>query len=265
MGLNLIDKALRDTELESSTRLCYILLCRYANEDNGKCFPSLEKLSQGCNVGHRMIRRNLKLLEEKGYIQILNSALGQPHQSYLVFPDDFSRRLPCEPHHGKCEPQYQKEPQYHDDGTTLPRNLNYEKQYKPRDPLKEEFNERFWPYLLLKSKRPEAEEAFVTAWKSSGLNGTELAQRFNDHVRYWRDNGREDKYIQRPTNWLISKGWLKSHLKGKTNPVQHEALNLHHVDDGFLDWLNKMNQDYNSMTPDDVSAFHDLYIGDKNQ
>jgi len=55
--------------LDSNEKLLFIALKNFANTD-GKCFPSIAKLSKATGISKRVIQRTIKKLEEKGVIKI---------------------------------------------------------------------------------------------------------------------------------------------------------------------------------------------------
>ena len=57
-------------KFDKNDLLCYMVLCRYANNSTGECYPSYKTIAEKMRVGVSTAIKAIKSLESKGVIEI---------------------------------------------------------------------------------------------------------------------------------------------------------------------------------------------------
>ena len=68
-GFTIITNNILVADLQKELKLLYIILMMYAFRKQS-CFPSVKTLAQNIGVDERTVRRNLRRLEDKGWIKV---------------------------------------------------------------------------------------------------------------------------------------------------------------------------------------------------
>ncbi len=61
-------QAIKAKGLSTTEKFIFLMICNYTDE-NGECYPSVDRLAEDCVVNERTVRRVIKSLCEKGYIR----------------------------------------------------------------------------------------------------------------------------------------------------------------------------------------------------
>ena len=71
-NFTLIENELIDDieKFDKNDLLCYMVLCRYANNSTGECYPSYKTIAEKMRVGVSTAMKAIKSLESKGVIEI---------------------------------------------------------------------------------------------------------------------------------------------------------------------------------------------------
>lgn len=71
---------MEDSSLNASDKLVYVTLSMFANNETGRCFPSIKKIANKSKFSPRTVKYSIKKLESKGYIKI-NNRFNENEQS----------------------------------------------------------------------------------------------------------------------------------------------------------------------------------------
>ena len=89
-------------ELPSTEKMVLLCLCDHANNE-GNCWPSMERIAGRCGVAERTVRRAIKSLVAKGALSAQlrqgTSNLFHVNPGHCVTPDTVSPRTLCHPGH----------------------------------------------------------------------------------------------------------------------------------------------------------------------
>ena len=71
-NFTLIENELIDDieKFDKNDLLCYMVLCRYANNSTSECYPSYKTIAEKMRVGVSTAMKAIKSLESKGVIEI---------------------------------------------------------------------------------------------------------------------------------------------------------------------------------------------------
>lgn len=64
------NRVMDDDSLSAHARLCYWVLCRYANTESGECFPAQDTIATKAKISRSSVQRGLMELADAGYITI---------------------------------------------------------------------------------------------------------------------------------------------------------------------------------------------------
>ena len=88
---DLIERALKNLDdierFDKNDLLCYMVLCRFANNKSGECFPSYKTIAEKMRVGVSTAMKAIKSLADKGVIEITsrkNEAGGDTSNLYTI-------------------------------------------------------------------------------------------------------------------------------------------------------------------------------------
>ena len=74
---------IRDNKLNSRATILLAVLVSYYNNDLGHAYPSYEALLRNTGINKRTLIKELKFLEDNGYIRIENGA-GRGRNKYYI-------------------------------------------------------------------------------------------------------------------------------------------------------------------------------------
>lgn len=95
---------MRQAELSLAEKGLWCLILTYANQDGTNAFPSIEKLSHQAGEDIRSIKRKLKVLGDKGYLEINKEKLKGARHFHNVYRLKIRGQI-CHPYGGrKCHP-----------------------------------------------------------------------------------------------------------------------------------------------------------------
>ena len=88
-NFTLIENELIDDieRFDKNDLLCYMVLCRFANNKSGECFPSYKTIAEKMRVGVSTAMKAIKSLADKGVIEITsrkNEAGGDTSNLYTI-------------------------------------------------------------------------------------------------------------------------------------------------------------------------------------
>lgn len=90
MSFNIVDWAIKQSDLDRTTRLVLITLASYANRKTGQCNPSQKKLAKTVGLKSSSLNTHLRILEEKGLIirrRQYDPATGAARATQYWFPE----------------------------------------------------------------------------------------------------------------------------------------------------------------------------------
>ena len=74
-------RQIRDSELESSTRLVLLTMVTWLDNRTGTCFPSLATIASGTGLSKSTVAAHLKRAEKAGFISRKRRMIGNEHTS----------------------------------------------------------------------------------------------------------------------------------------------------------------------------------------
>lgn len=84
---SIIPQTLTQSNVSDSAYRVYGTLCRFANKDNGSCFPSIATIGKFCGKSPSTVKRAVKELKESGFIEVIErfeTDKGQTSNLYIV-------------------------------------------------------------------------------------------------------------------------------------------------------------------------------------
>ena len=76
-------KQIRDSDLESSTRLVLLTMVTWLDNTTGTCFPSLSTIASGTGLSKSTVAAHLKRAENAGFVTRRRRRIGKENTSTL--------------------------------------------------------------------------------------------------------------------------------------------------------------------------------------
>lgn len=79
-------KVIEDETLKASDKSVYAVLCMYADNRTKECYPSRETLLKKSGISDKPLRNSLRVLSDKGYIEIKEryNSVGRTSNRYIL-------------------------------------------------------------------------------------------------------------------------------------------------------------------------------------
>ena len=93
---SIVPEWLTESDVSDNAFRVYATLCRYADKDDGSCYPSIKHLGDRCNKSVSSVKRALKELKDLGAIKIQPRYIeekGQTSNLYTVIYNPFNIEL----------------------------------------------------------------------------------------------------------------------------------------------------------------------------
>ena len=81
--IELFDRIMQDDRLSGADLRVGWALLRHVNQETGRTWPSVNRLSQKCHLAKRSVQRSLKRLEDSGWYKLIESGGGDKSKVWM--------------------------------------------------------------------------------------------------------------------------------------------------------------------------------------
>lgn len=197
-------------EVGNSTAKFILVLIANLSDENFESYPSYAYLSKSSECSERTVKRAVKFLVEKGFIEVTARYKNKKQLSNVY---KILRGVKMSP------PDKLVEAEYVQSGVseTTP-NTKEETKYKPFPLSKEKYPmdfEYFWFYYPRKEGKWSASKKYLTIMKKENPDFNQLMKQVKLYAE--KVKGVEKKFILLPETWLNKKRYLDKEEETKTN------------------------------------------------
>lgn len=208
---------------DSTEKMVYIVLRRYANENGENAFPSFEKIAKKARCSRSTAIRRIESLIDKGLVSKqtrFNDKGGITSNLYTI--EDFheyvrSRTLVSEGHGGQCHSETApvSEGHYPSVSVTLYKDslkntndIDSSKNNNVQSP-KDDLNERFESIYKLYPKKQGKKRAFAAYKKAikAGVTDDTITNGIKRYCFMLEVNRTAAQYIKQAGTWFFNEGW----------------------------------------------------------
>ncbi len=219
MSVKIMSVVFDSKSLKPTERLIMLALADHA-DDEGRCYPSINRLCQRTGLKERAVQTNIRKLEEQGYLRIHEGAGRNGSNLYFVHPTPAADAPPQEMHPALDAPPPRiicgSDPAADapkPSGTIIePSN----KDQSAPDPTFSRFWED-WPLAKVGKKKAQ------TAFKRLSLKNQEAAIR---NVRQWAQSWRTNNPTandMHPTTYLNGQRWNDEFFTGNYSSSSRQS------------------------------------------